>query len=293
MKIDKTAVLGAGAVGAAVLDQLEQAGSSVSVIADGERAQRYRRNGLSVNGRVIRPAVADCGPFQLIFIAVKSYHLEEAVKLLEPCVGEQTFLMSLLNGIGSEDLLGRKFGHERVVPAMILGIDAQRNETGVRYTNKGVIHYGVNPESPSQNLEELDEWLSSSGLACSKSDDITRSLWQKFMINVGANQASALYGVTYKGLQKDPEVRKLMFAAMEEVVALSRLEKTGLTEKDIEHWDTVLETMDPDGKTSMAQDLAAGRTMEVDIFAETVVRLAAKHSLDVPVNRMLLEKLGG
>ncbi len=287
------AVLGVGAVGASIVHQLMKSGHAVSVIADGERAERYRRDGLQVNGEAIRPDIVSGGHFDLIIIATKSYHLEEAVNLLEPCMGEQTLLMSLLNGIGSEELLGGRFGHRRVVPAMILGIDGQRDKNGVRYTNRGVIHYGANPEAPGQKLDGLDEWLASSGLLYRKSDDITRSLWNKFMINVGANQASALYGVTYRELQKESEARELMFAAMEEVVALSEAEKTGLVPQDIQAWDDILRTMDPDGKTSMAQDLAAGRPMEVDLFAETVVRLAEKHGLSVPVNRMLLEKLGG
>ncbi|MDT8297570.1 MAG: ketopantoate reductase C-terminal domain-containing protein, partial [Spirochaetaceae bacterium] len=84
---------------------------------------------------------------------------------------------------------------------------------------------------------------------------------------------------------------KLMRGAMEEVVALSRLEGTGLTDKDIDDWNHILETLDPAGKTSMLQDAEAGRRMEVDLFADTVIALTEKHGLETPVNRELKRKL--
>ena len=301
MSIEDIAILGAGAVGASIAHQLTghlssaEKPSRISIIAAGERAERYRREGLTVNGEVIRPRIVSEGNFDLIIIAVKSYHMDEALELLDPCVGEKTLLMSLLNGIESEGILGNRCGHEKVVPAMILGIDAQRDESGIRYTNNGVIHYGPNPAAPDRPgaLAELDAWFADSGLGHQKSGDITKALWRKFMINVGANQASALYKAPYRDLQTDTEARKLMFDAMEEVVALSRLEGTGLTQQDIEDWKKLLDTLDPTGLTSMAQDAAAGRKMEVDIFAGTVAALAARHGLEVPVNRMLMGKLGG
>jgi 2-dehydropantoate 2-reductase len=300
MNIEEVAILGAGAVGASIAHQLikrrNPAGSPprISVIAEGERADRYRRDGLNVNGEAIRPEIAAEGDFDLVIVATKSYHLEEALETLDSCVGEQTLLMSLLNGIDSESILGGRYGHEKVIPAMILGIDAQRGDGGFSYTNDGVIHYGPNPAVVDQRdaVAALDSWFAGSGLGHQKSDDITKSLWRKFMINVGANQASAYYKARYRELQTETEARELMLSAIEEVVALSRLEKTGLTPGDIEDWKELLTTLDPTGMTSMAQDAVAGRRTEVDLFAGTVVAMAEKHGLDVPVNRMLLEALG-
>jgi 2-dehydropantoate 2-reductase len=299
MNIEDIAILGAGAVGASIAHQLTKHSADapaplrISVIAAGERAERYGRDGLKVNGKTIRPAIAADGKFDLVIIAVKSYHLEEALDLLDPFVGESTLLMSLLNGIDSEGILGERYGHEKVIPAMILGIDAQRNDEGIRYTNDGIIHYGPNPAADGQDeaLAALDAWFSDSGLGHRKSDDITKTLWRKFMINVGANQASAYHKAPYRELQTETDARKLMLAAMGEVVALSQLEETGLTDKDIEDWEGILRTLDPTGMTSMAQDAVAGRKTEVDLFAGTVVALAERHGLDVPVNKMLLEAL--
>lgn len=288
MDINSIAILGAGAVGASLAHQLLEKNPShnITVIAEGPRYERCRRDGLTVNGDVIHPDVADGKQSDLVFLATKSYHLDQALPLLDRCVGPKTLIMSLLNGIASETQLGNRYGDEHVVPAMILGIDAVRENGVVRYMNKGVIHFGENPR-----VSDLVKWFEASGLGYEVSGNITRTLWRKFMINVGANQVSAALGAPYARLREDPLALKLMRGAMEEVVALSRLEGTGLTDQDIEDWNDILETLDPAGKTSMLQDAEAGRRMEVDLFADTVIALAEKHGIKTPVNRELKEKL--
>lgn len=295
MKINNIAILGTGAVGAAIAHQLTEAGAHafLTIIAEGERAERYQRNGFRVNGDTIRPAVAADGMFDLIILAVKSYHLEKALPVLDRCMSRNTVVMSLLNGITSEAILGERYGHHRVIPAMILGIDALRDESGIRYLNRGKIYFGANPETEAQNqqIEALLKWFDRVGLGYVLSPDITRTLWHKFMINVGINQASAVLGAPYGRFQQDGEARELMLGAVREVVALSELEETGLTDEDIGEWLGILETLDPTGRTSMLQDADAGRRMEVDLFADAVISRARKHKMDVPVNMKLQKQL--
>ncbi|MFW5788642.1 MAG: ketopantoate reductase family protein [Spirochaetota bacterium] len=114
---------------------------------------------------------------------------------------------------------------------------------------------------------------------------MVRTLWWKFMINVGINQASAILRASYGVFQRSEHARALMRAAMDEVIRLSRATGTGLTDADLAAWFETLATLDPGGKTSMLQDVEAGRPTEVDLFADTVVRLAGEHGLDAPVNR--------
>ena len=275
--------------------QILSSGSSdsLSIVADGARAERCRRDGFRVNGITLHPDIVDSGNFHLVLVATKSYDLEAALPLLDRCVSDHTLVMSLLNGIVSENVLGERYGHDKVIPAMILGIDALRERGEIRYANRGVIHYGRNPlaEDQGEAISRLSDWFGRSGLEFEKSDDITCTLWKKFMINVGMNQTSAVLGATYGRFQEDPETLKMMRRAMEEVIALSRLEGTGLEAKDIEDWIEILKTLNPLGKTSMLQDVEAGRRTEVEIFAGTVIELAEKHGLDVPVNRALQDEL--
>ena len=297
MSINSIAILGAGAVGAAIAHQLMTARPAFPpvILARGERQIRYEQRGFTVNGDPIKPAVAESGEFDLIILAVKSYHLERALSQLDESMGTGTLVMSLLNGIESEDRLGRRYGHGQVVPAMILGIDAQREESGIRYLNRGRIFFGANPKADMATAEAaasaVRDWFVRTGLAFELCRDITSTLWHKFMINVGINQASALLKAPYGTFQTDGDPRDLMMGSLREVVALSELEGTGLSEDNISRWLEVLDTLDPTGMTSMAQDAAAGRRMEVDLFADTVVAMACRHGLEVPVNRRLRREL--
>ena len=111
------------------------------------------------------------------------------------------------------------------------------------------------------------------------------------MMNVGINQVTAVYRCGYGGVQEGGPYRQEMIDAMREVLRLSELEGTGLRESDIGYWMDVIQTLSPEGKTSMQQDVEAGRPTEVELFAGTVLRLAEKHGLDVPVNRALYRKI--
>ena len=289
MSIERVGILGAGAVGASIASMIADA-LTVTLIADGARADRLRTNGVVVNGRHVLLPVSDRPEFDLIIVATKSAHLEGALPLLARAAGDTAVVMSLMNGITSEGVIAGVVGADRVVPAMILGIDAMSEGDGFRYLNRGTIHYGADPERhpvPAGALDAIARCFDSAGLPCSISDDITRTLWWKFMINVGINQASAVLRGDYGVFQRSEDARDLMRDAMHEVITLSRVEGTGLTDADIDAWDRTLMGLDPSGRTSMLQDILAGRPTEVDLFAGTVLQIAERHGIDVPVNRTL------
>jgi 2-dehydropantoate 2-reductase len=78
---------------------------------------------------------------------------------------------------------------------------------------------------------------------------------------------------------------------MREVIAIARAMKVDLSEKDIEEWYKVLEPLNPAGKTSMFQDVEAGRKTEVEMLAGTVIELGKRHGVPTPVNRRLFDEL--
>ena len=126
-------ICGAGAVGALYASMLHAKDpGSVSLLASGERLERLRAQGVVVNGvRFDLPlrAPGDAAtPAGLVLIAVKQHHLAAAVEALrtQGVVGPETILLSLLNGISSEAVLGAAFGDTNVLPALVLGTDAVR-----------------------------------------------------------------------------------------------------------------------------------------------------------------------
>ena len=109
------------------------------------------------------------------------------------------------------------------------------------------------------------------------------------MVNVGVNQASAVMRAPLGVFQKSPEAQGLMEALMKEVIALTDVIDVNLTNRDIEEWYTFLSVLSPQGKTSMLQDIEAGRKTEVEIFGEKVVELGKAHGVPTPVNQTVLQ----
>ena len=111
------------------------------------------------------------------------------------------------------------------------------------------------------------------------------------MINVGINQVSAALRAPYKFFQAPGEARSLMDSAMREVMLLAQVQGINLIERDIESWHDVLSKLSPDGKTSMFQDVEAGRKTEVEMFAGKVIELGKRFGIPTPVNEELFRKL--
>lgn len=111
--------------------------------------------------------------------------------------------------------------------------------------------------------------------------------WWKFMINVGINQASAALRSTYGLFQISKEAKDLMESAMREVAAIARKLGIDLTEEDVRNWQVVLSGLGPGGKTSMLQDVEAGRKTEVEMFAGKVIELGKQFHIPTPVNEKL------
>ena len=121
MEIKKVAVLGAGAVGAYVIWGLTGADVSLGVVAAGERAQRLRRDGVTINGRVFRPQVwspEEARDADLLFVAVKYGALEAAQSDIRAAVGANTTVMSLMNGVDSEDIIAGIVGKSTCFPRL-------------------------------------------------------------------------------------------------------------------------------------------------------------------------------
>lgn len=290
-------VVGLGAVGAAYASRFVEAGADLRVVADPARAERYRSEPTVVNGRDYRfPLLDDEVPADLVLVAVKHPQLGEAIELLGRGVGRDTVVLSLLNGIGSEDRLRAGLPGAHVPYAISVGIDAVREGREVRYTSLGRILFGeaTNTDPPTAGVARVASMLAAAGIPHLVPADMLHELWWKFLINVGANQVSALARVPYRVLQdRHQPARAVMIAAQREVIAIAKASGIALDESDIQRWLDVLDGLGPDNYTSMAQDALAGRPTEVDIFAGAVVELGRRTGVDVPVNTTLYGLLKG
>ena len=293
-EIKRVAILGAGAMGSFFASRFfENREFSTFLVARGERGERLAKDGLVVNGKacavtVLNPDKVEA-PADLIIVALKHHHLPEATGDLKGLVGENTTIISVMNGLDSEPYIGSIYGMDKILYAVSVGIDALRQGNHVSFSSPGKHYFGeaVN-KTPSPRVLEVQRAFERAGILYETPEDMIRIMWWKFMINVGMNQASAVMRAPYGVFQSSPEARALMNSLMEEVIALAQPAGVNLVEEDVNQWDKVLKTLSPEGKTSMLQDMEAGRKTEVEVFGGKVVQLARQYNVPVPVNQALL-----
>lgn len=290
-------IVGAGAMGSYYAAKFyDHNPESVFLLAGGERFDRLKRHGLEVNGACYPCAVRrpeDPGePADLVLVTVKYQHLPQAAREMASVVGENTLILSAMNGIDSEEILAGRYGWERVLYGVALGIDAQRSQNRVSYTKEGVLYWGrAENADPKPELEEIRQLLGAAGIPNEVPRDMLRVLWWKYMINCGANQVSAMLRVPYGALQRIEESRLLMESAMAEVVELASALGVNLRREDMDTWYSVLDSLSPEGRTSMCQDIEAGRKTEVEMFSGKVLELTREKGLQAPVNRLLFQAI--
>ena len=214
--------------------------------------------------------------------------------LAAPYVGEETVILSLLNGVTSEEALSQTFGPEKVLYAVAQGMDAVREGSRLTYTHGGTLFLGLPEEDyfdRGEKLEAAYALLSQMALDVVKEADILHRMWCKFMLNVGVNQVCAAYGCPYGGVQAPGPARDAMVAAMDEARKVGACQGVLVTQKDRTAYLAVVDGLNPESLPSMAQDVLAHRKTEVEAFAGQVIQLAEFYGMAVPVNRDLYEKL--
>ena len=297
-KIGNVAVVGMGALGLLFGQRIREniGDEHLFFLMDEDRKKRhsldkYRINGKEVSFRMAAPEEAET-PVDLVIIATKYSGLYEARGLVRTVAGPDTVIVSLLNGISSEEILAEAFPRKQIIDCVAIGMDAVREGTSLTYQHMGRWQIGSVMKEQEQNLAVLTDFLDLSGIEYEVCPDIRRAMWNKFMINVGINQTCMVYETNYGGAT-DPDSRacKDMDKAMHEVIAVAKAEGIVLTEEDFEKDMEILRGLNPEGTPSMRQDALAGRPSEVELFAGTMLRIAAQHGIDVPVNRQYYKRI--
>ena len=299
MKINTVLIAGAGAIGLSIAETIFKSDPNcISVLATGERLERYRKNGLKVNGEKLGFRITHGEKADLILVACKYHHLDQIIEDMAPSVGKNTIILSLLNGISSEEIIGARLGQERLPLAMVIGTDASHEKEETLYTKKGIIHFGDSEGKNGEREESIVEFFTSTGVSFVLEQNMKRKLWYKYMMNVGANQVTAVLRLPYGAIHNEggsdeiPEARLLVEKAMAEVVAVANAEGIDLNKDDIENsFKNTINFLNSAGYTSMCQDVLAGRKTEVEMFSLTLMELAKKHNISVPLNETLYLEL--
>ncbi|MCA1659199.1 MAG: 2-dehydropantoate 2-reductase [Verrucomicrobiaceae bacterium] len=279
-------VVGAGAIGSLYGAKLAR-DNDVTLIARAEHASAINAHGLKVEGREpqtvrVRAAthVEQLGRDALVLVTTKVPATAAALSPLAPLIRDDTTIVSLQNGLGSEMRVRDAVGVGGVV---LRGI----TQFGAIYERPGVIRYMVAGHTILEQHERshgLAQTLNAAGLDCRISPDIAADIWQKLIFNCVVNPITAIIGCEVGGIVS-PGLDRLKQLVISECRAVAAAE--GI------HFETDLLARINEvyagsrNIVSMLQDLRRGRPTEIDYLNGVVVELASKHGLQAPVNASL------
>lgn len=295
--IQNTAIIGMGALGLLYGDIISRTigKDAVSYIMNAERLYRNQNQVFQINGVEKQFQMMDCNEataVDLVIVAVKYTGLQQALKDMRGCVDEHTIIMSVMNGIDSEELIAIKYGSGHLIYTVAQGMDAMKFGEKLTYTKMGELRIGAVDEKQKGNLDRVIGFFNYISMPYTVEEDILYRMWGKFMLNVGVNQTCMAFETNYGGvLQENTKENEVMIGAMQEVISLARRKGISLTTKDMKYYIDILKTLDPLGMPSMRQDGVSKRPSEVEMFAGTVRRLSAELGLLTPVNDLLYDRI--
>jgi len=309
----KICVYGAGAVGGLMAGWLARAGHTVSVVARGVHLTAIRDKGLRIRSEgkdSAYPVQADCDPAKLgpqdcVVVAVKGQSLPEVARGIGPLLGPGTSIVTAMNGVpwwffdrlkfGDGKLhlesldpggaLSRAMPTERIV-GCVIHLAASTPEPGVISHNMGRrLILGEPGGRNTERTQQIAEALTQAGFECVQSPFIEKDFWVKLLGNVSFNPVSALTLATAERLIADAEVKAYMVAIMREVLAIGRA--VGV-DADIDP-EARIDMARHLGKfkTSMLQDLEAGKSLEIDGLLTGTLEVARKAGVPAPFTQSL------
>jgi len=295
----KIAVMGSGGVGGYFGGRLAAAGKEVAFIARGEHLEAMKKNGLSIESPLgdehihsikVTNNPEKIGVVDLVLFCVKLYDVDVAAKACLPLIGPDSLIVSLQNGIDSEEKLSKLFGKERVIGG-VARIPANVQRPGVIAHNgpfAGLEFAAINGET-SSDLVQFEEMCRDAGIDATIVNDIKGAIWSKFAFLAPFAGVACVSRQPALRIMETPELEQLFCEALDEILAIARAKSIELS-ANIR--DITLQTMRAfPGKPSMLHDLEKDNRLELDGLIGAIVKLGSSFSVPTPVNKTIYAAL--
>jgi 2-dehydropantoate 2-reductase len=311
----KICIFGAGAVGGVMAGRLHQAGHDVSVVARGANLTAIRGHGLRIRSHATGEIAAykvraaadakELGAQDCVIVALKAQSLPEAARALPALTGPDTTVVTAMNGVpwwffdrlrfgdgklrleslDPDGVLSRAMPTERIV-GCVIHFAASTPEPGLVSHNMGnKLILGEPGGRNTARTQKIADALAAAGFDCVRSGFIEKDFWVKLLGNVSFNPVSALTLATADSLIADAEIKDYMVTIMREVLAIGRA--VGV-DADIDP-EARIDMARHLGrfKTSMLQDMEAGKPLEIDGLLAGTLEVAQKAGVAAPFTHSL------
>ena len=287
MKINKVAVLGAGAVGAYVIWGLSQKNDiKLGVIAEGERAERLNK-GIVINGECYNPEVwtpDEANDCDLLIVSLKYGALRNALGSIKKAVGENTTVMSLMNGVDSEEIISEVIPEEKIIYSLIKvasSFDGQSYRFNAEKTI-GIVFGEKKAPFDSERVKAINELFGGTELHFRSTEIIEAEIWSKFRLNVCNNLPQAILGAGVGCYQDSKHMKAISDGLRNELESIAKAKGIDLSKvpESAVHGSIV----PPSARYSTLQDIDNKRHTEIDMFSGALMRMGEELGIPTPYN---------
>jgi 2-dehydropantoate 2-reductase len=297
----RIAIVGSGGVGGYFGGRLAAGGADVSFIARGAHLDALRSHGLRIHspiGDVHLPRVnatddpADVGPVDVVFFTVKLYDTESAIALLPPLVGAETAVVPFQNGVDTVDRLIGAVGRQHTAGGTAY-VAAVVPEPGViRHTANNRLVFGELDGARSPRMEGLFDACQAAGIEARLSEQIEIDIWTKFVWLTVFSGVTTVTRLPIGPIREDPDLVAMCQAAGMETMTVARASGIPLPTAVFDTMLANFQSLPPQAKSSMLEDLERGRPLELPWLSGAVVRIGEARDVPTPTHRFLATALG-
>jgi 2-dehydropantoate 2-reductase len=293
----RIAIFGTGGAGGFFGAQLARAGEDVTFIARGEHLKAIRKRGLTVETPrgeiVIHPARATDDPAQVgvvdvVLVGVKSWQVLEAAHAIRPLMGPATFAVPLQNGVEAASQLASVFGVDHVLGGLCGTLSWLTGPGRIR--SIGDVHFvkiGELDNRASERAERLRAAFERAGVNVEVPSDIHQALWEKFLFVVSLGGLGAVARAPVGVIRTLPETRRMLKQSMQEILAVARARQVPLDDTVVADKLAFVDSLAPDGTTSLQRDIAEGKPSELEAWNGAVVRLGREAGVSTPLHEFI------
>ncbi|MFO1304225.1 MAG: 2-dehydropantoate 2-reductase [Burkholderiales bacterium] len=293
----RIAVIGTGGVGGYFGGRLAQAGHEVAFLARGAHLAALRERGLviesgsgnaTIANAVFTDDIAAIPPCDVAMVCVKLWDVEATAGQLSTLLAKGGVAIPFQNGVDAPDILGRALGEERVLGGIAYIAATIRAPGVIAHTGSmaRLVAGAFDPRTASA-AQAFRDACASGNVQCDVSADVRRALWEKFCMLSAMSGCTSMARQPVGVIRGDPDLRATFEAAVAEAAAVGRARGVALADEYVARQLAFLDGLPAEMRSSMQNDLAAGRRLEAPWLSGAVVRMARESGLAAPVSATL------
>ena len=287
MRTKKIIVLGAGAIGS-VYGALLSRKNEVTLIGNKDHVKAIQAQGLNLIGDTCQKfrlkaesEINVIAPNTLILLTTKAKDSIQALEKTKPILRNDTIILILQNGLGNEGLVKERFGQVEVIRGV--------TDIAAEFLAPGRVHFwkGKTTIGKSESAKEISRTFAEASLETCISEDITREIWNKLILNCVINPLTALFNVRNNEISSE-SLKWIRHSIIRECLTVGKAEEIELKldPTEVDHKISCYHNL-----SSMCQDIIKGKKTEIAFLNGKIVELGQKHEIPTPVNQTITSLL--